>query len=447
MTPQSEDHKAEVHNYLVGFALALTLTDEEPIFAVDTNIAEQWWAKPFLKRTRAIPLDPSKPMATRTLIKAVQAGDPLVIFPEGRLTVTGSLMKVYDGAAMVADKTGSKVVPIRIDGLERSFFSRLKGKTRRSLFPKVKVTILPPVELKVRDGLFGRKRRAEAGAQLYGIMSELVFKTTAMNETVVERIVASAKREGMRKLATEDPVTGRMSYGKLLTGVAVLARKFDQNFDGEDTLGVMLPNANGAIATVLAVMSAGKVPAMINFTAGATSILSSCKAAKVKTILSSRAFIEQAKLESVIEEIEVEVSIIWLDDLRETISLGDKIGGLMRKKRPLVSKKAEDPAVILFTSGSEGTPKGVVLTHKNILANASQAAARIDFGSSDKVFNILPVFHSFGLTAGTILPLVSGVPIYFYPSPLHYRIVPELIYASNAFWEPVAPLPCFCRRQ
>jgi acyl-CoA synthetase (AMP-forming)/AMP-acid ligase II len=110
----------------------------------------------------------------------------------------------------------------------------------------------------------------------------------------------------------------------------------------------------------------------------------------------------------------------------------DKLKGYLHKAKPLVKRKADDPAVILFTSGSEGSPKGVVLTHRNILSNAAQAASRIDFHSGDKVFNILPVFHSFGLTAGTVLPLISGVPVYFYPSPLHYRIVPELIYASNA---------------
>ncbi|TGQ40342.1 MULTISPECIES: acyl-[ACP]--phospholipid O-acyltransferase [unclassified Mesorhizobium] len=413
--------------------LALTLTDEEPVFAIDHTIAQAWWMKPFLKLARALPLNPAKPMSTRTLIKIVQGGDPLVIFPEGRITVTGGLMKVYDGAAMVADKTGSMVVPVRIDGLEKSYFSRLTSQhVRRRLFPKVKVTILEPVKLDVPQELKGRQRRTAAGAALYQVMSDLVFRTEDIDRTVLEKIILTAGERGMKELAVQDPVTGSLSYGKLLTAAAVLGEKFEHLYAGQQTIGIMLPNANGACATLLGVMSAGKVPAMINFTAGAANILSACKAAEVKTVLTSRAFVEQAKLGAVVEEIGRSVEIVWLDELRAGIGLKDKLLGLLRKTTPRVARKPDDAAVILFTSGSEGTPKGVVLTHRNILANAAQAASRIDFHSGDKVFNVLPIFHSFGMTAGTVLPLISGVPVYFYPSPLHYRIVPELVYASNA---------------
>ncbi|MBZ9865230.1 acyl-[ACP]--phospholipid O-acyltransferase [Mesorhizobium sp. CA15] len=413
--------------------LALTLTDEEPVFAIDYTIAQAWWMKPFMKFARALPLNPAKPMSTRTLIKIVQGGDPLVIFPEGRITVTGGLMKVYDGAAMVADKTSSMVVPVRIEGLEKSYFSRLTSQhVRRRLFPKVKVTILEPVKLEVAQELKGRQRRAAAGSALYQVMSDLVFRTQDIGKTVLEKIIETANERGMKELAVQDPVTGSLSYGKLLTAAAVLGEKFEHLYAGQQTLGIMLPNANGACAALLGVMSAGKVPAMINFTAGAANILSACKAAEVRTVLTSRAFVEQAKLGPVVEEIGRSVDIVWLDDLRATIGLKDKLFGLLRKATPRVARKADDPAAILFTSGSEGTPKGVVLTHRNILANAAQAASRIDFHSGDKVFNVLPIFHSFGMTAGTVLPLISGVPVYFYPSPLHYRIVPELIYASNA---------------
>ena len=421
------------HVSFLDGALALALTEEEPTFAVDYTIAKAWWVKPFLKMCNFLPLDPSKPMATRTLIKTVNNGEPLVIFPEGRITVTGALMKVYDGAAMVADKTGSMVVPVRIDGLEKSYFSRLSSMhVRRRLFPKVKVTILEPVRLSVPEELKGRKRRMAAGAALYQVMSMLMFRTTDTDTTVIEKVIKTARERGFNRLAVQDPVTGSLTYGKLLTGAAVLGAKFQSLFPNEKALGVLLPNANGAVATILGVMSAGKVPAMLNFTAGAANIISACKAAEVRHVLTSRAFVAQAKLGPVVEELAKTVEIVWLDDLRQTIGLADKLRGLLRKGRPLVRRTADEPAVILYTSGSEGTPKGVVLTHRNILSNAAQAASRIDFHSGDKVFNILPVFHSFGLTAGTVLPLISGVPVYFYPSPLHYRIIPELIYASNA---------------
>ncbi|MDO9416183.1 acyl-[ACP]--phospholipid O-acyltransferase [Pararhizobium sp.] len=420
------------HVSFLDGALALAITEEEPVFAIDYKIAQAWWVKPFLKMCKFLPLDPTKPMATRSLIKIVQDGNPIGIFPEGRLTVTGTLMKVYDGAAMVADKTGSLVVPVRIDGLERSYFSRLSGgQVRRRLFPKVKVTILEPVKLDVPADLKGRKRRIAAGAALYQVMSMLMFRTTNTSTTVLEKIIETAHERGMGKLACEDPVTGSLSYGKLLTGAAVLGARFATMFP-EKTLGLMLPNANGAVATLLGVMTAGKVPAMLNFTAGSSNILAACKAAEVEHVLTSRAFVAQAKLGPVIAEIEKQVKIVWLDDIRASIGTVEKIRGLLHRSRPLRKASSHDPAVILFTSGSEGTPKGVVLTHRNILSNAAQAASRIDFHSGDKVFNILPVFHSFGLTAGTILPLISGVPVYFYPSPLHYRIVPEQIYASNA---------------
>ncbi|MGX1496661.1 acyl-[acyl-carrier-protein]-phospholipid O-acyltransferase/long-chain-fatty-acid--[acyl-carrier-protein] ligase [Labrenzia sp. MBR-25] len=422
------------HVSLLDAGLALTLTDKKPSFAIDYDIAQRWWVKPFLHLANALPINPTKPMATRALIKVVNSGEPMVIFPEGRLTVTGSLMKVYDGAAMVADKTGAMIVPIRIDGLEKTPFSYLNpSQIRKRLFPKVKVTIMEPTRLDLNDDLRGRQRRAAAGAKLYGVMSELMFETSLTEDvTILEKVIATAAEHGHGKLALEDPVSGKLSAGKLLTGVSVLGRKLVQHTSGEETLGIMLPNANGAAVTVLATMSAGKVPAMINFTAGQENILAACRAAEVRTLLSSRAFVKQARLEQLASNLEDHVRIIWMEDLRAEIGFADKIRGLLTKSRPLVQRQADDTAVILFTSGSEGTPKGVVLTHRNILSNATQAAARVDFTPNDKVFNVLPMFHSFGLTAGTILPLISGVPVYLYPSPLHYRIVPELIYTSNA---------------
>ncbi len=421
------------HVSFLDAPLALSILENEPMFAIDHGIAQRWWIRPFLKRMRALPLDPTRPLATRSLINAVKKGETLIIFPEGRLTMTGSLMKVYDGAGLIAEKSGVKVVPIRIDGLEQTMFSRLNRlQVRRRWFPKVTVTIMPPVDLKVDDALKGKARRQAAGAALYQIMSDLIFATTDIDRSVFQAVVDAAGKHGASRLAVEDPVTGGLTYKRLLIGARVLGTKLSTLAGEGQALGVMLPTANGAAVTMLGLMSAGRVPAMINFTAGAANVMAACKAAKVDTIITARAFIEKAKLQPLVDQLSPTLKFVWLEDVRAGVTTGDKIAALLKWQKPLTEVSADAPAAILFTSGSEGTPKGVVLSHRNMLANAAQAAARIDFGRQDKVFNVLPAFHSFGLTVGMVLPLTSGVPTFLYPSPLHYRIVPELIYASNA---------------
>ncbi|MBE7243449.1 MAG: acyl-[ACP]--phospholipid O-acyltransferase [Actinomycetospora chiangmaiensis] len=421
------------HVSFLDAPLALSLLETEPVFAIDHGIAQRWWVKPFLKVTKAMPLDPTRPLATRTLINAVKGGETLIIFPEGRLTVTGSLMKVYDGAGLIADKSGAMVVPVRIEGLERTLFSRLaRDQVRRRWWPKVTVTIEEPVRLEVDPALKGKARRQAAGAALYGIMSNLVFRTTDFDRSAMAALCEAGERHGWRRTAVEDPVTGRLTYGRLVMGANILARKLMPLCPEGKAIGVMLPNANAAAVTFFALNSSGRVPAMINFSAGATNILAACRAAEVSKILTSRAFIEKGRLGAVVEAVGAQVEIVYLEDVRATIATGDKIRGLLARRAPLVARRGDDPAAILFTSGSEGAPKGVVLANRNMLANTVQVAARIDFGPRDRVFNVLPVFHAFGLTAGLVLPLVSGVPVYLYPSPLHYRIVPELIYGSNA---------------
>jgi acyl-[acyl-carrier-protein]-phospholipid O-acyltransferase/long-chain-fatty-acid--[acyl-carrier-protein] ligase len=280
--------------------------------------------------------------------------------------------------------------------------------------------------------LRGKKRRMAAGALLYTVMSDLIFRTTSTDRTIVEAVMEAAAENGPKRVAVEDPVSGTLTYKRMLVGAAVLGRKLTKLGKIGEAVGVMLPNSNGAAVTVLAAMSAGRVPAMINFTAGLMNIVSGCKAAKVKHILTSRTFVEKAHLQKIIDGLATDFNIVFLEDVRGDITLRDKLRGLFAARRPLVRRAADDPAAILFTSGSEGVPKGVVLSHRNILTNTAQGEARIDFGRNDKLFNVLPMFHSFGLTIGFVLPLVSGVRIFLYPSPLHYRIVPEMVYGVNA---------------
>jgi acyl-[acyl-carrier-protein]-phospholipid O-acyltransferase/long-chain-fatty-acid--[acyl-carrier-protein] ligase len=421
------------HVSFLDATLALALMERTPIFAIDSGIATRWWVRPFLPLVRALPIEPTRPMATRSLIHAVETGDPLVIFPEGRLTVTGSLMKVYDGAGLVALRTDALVVPVRLEGLEQTPFSRLDpSQVRRRLFPKVRVTVLPGRRLEVAPELVGRARRRAAGNALYDVMSDLIWRTTDTDRSVFRQVVRAAIDHSPGRVALVDPMTGSMTYRKLLIGARVLGRKLEHLAPKGRCIGLMLPNANAAAATFLGLHSAGRVPAMINFSAGPAAVLAAARAAELGAIVTSRAFVEKGRLEDLIAHLSPHVEIVYLEDVRPTIGTLDKIEGLLLWKHPIHRRKADDAMAVLFTSGSEGTPKGVVLSSRNVLANIAQIAARVDFGRADRVLNVLPLFHSFGLTGAFLLPITSGLPIFLYPSPLHYRVVPELVYGFNA---------------
>ncbi|MBV9637918.1 MAG: AMP-binding protein, partial [Methylobacteriaceae bacterium] len=421
------------HLSLIDAAVIFSVVDDATSFAIDSGMARKWWVRPFLRFINAYPMDPTRPMSTRRAIEEVRAGNRLVIFPEGRLTVTGALMKVYDGAAMIADKAEAMVVPVRLDGLEQTHFSYLKvGQVRRRIFPKVKVTFLAPRRLAVDTSLRGKARRQAAGAALYDVMSDLMFETTDFNRTIIAAVGDAARRFGMGRVMLEDPVTGRMTAKKALVAATVLARKVMGFTEVGENVGLMLPNANGAAITYLALQAAGRVPAMMNYTAGSKNLIAACKAARIGNILTSQAFIEKAKLGAVMDALGEVVTVRRLEDVRKSVTLIDKLRALLDKGRALGRRRPDDPAAIVFTSGSEGVPKGVVLSHRNILANCAQVQARTDLGAADIMFNVLPVFHSFGMTGGMVLPLVTGMKLYLYPTPLHYRQIPELVYVTNA---------------
>lgn len=420
-------------SFLDGLLLGAFLPGA-PVFAIDTFIAKKWWVRPFLSLVDAMPIDPTNPLSLRSMIRAVEGGASCIIFPEGRITTTGSLMKVYEGPAVITERAKAQLVPVRIEGVEQTPFSRFNA-VRRRWFPKIRITVMPARRLSVPEGVVGRKRRAALRSALHDVMVQLVFNTARLDTTMFDALLEARAMHGSNHLVLDDIDQQPLTYGGLITASLALGGVLAKRTRAGEHVGVLLPTSRAAVVTFFALQATSRVPAMLNFSTGPAAGRAACAAAEIRLVITARRFIERAKLEPLVAALAESATVIYLEDVRGEIGTVARLSALVRGRliRPQANAaRANDPAVVLFTSGSEGTPKGVVLSHRNLLANRHQLASVIDVNPKDIVLNALPVFHSFGLTGGLLLPLLAGVKTFLYPSPLHYRTVPELAYGINA---------------
>lgn len=400
-------------------------------FAMNIHQANKWYFRWLDKFMTIYKIDPMTPMSLKRLMVDVKKGEKIVIFPEGRITTSGGIMKIYEGTGRVIEKTGATLLPVHISGTEYSKLGKLGRKLRTRFFPEITLTILPPKQYPEGEKISAR--------MMYDVMTNAALAASDYRRPLLAAILeATAKHGDGYKIAT-DISRSSMSYRQLFTRAFILREKLEKQLDGQKFVAVMLPNSLGALTTFVTLQILGKIPAMLNFSAGEKNILHACNLATVKTILTSRAFVEQGKLEHIATALEKNYTVIYLEDIRPTVTITDKLRGLARaifvkeNLRGIIKQTdANAPAVILFTSGSEGVPKGVALSHTNLLANINQACAVLDLTTSDTLFNAMPVFHSFGLTIGMLLPLMRGINVFLYPSPIHYRIIPEMIYQCAA---------------
>ena len=391
------------HTSFIDAILLATYLPDKLTFAVNTITAKKWWIKMFLRMVDAFPIDPTKPMAIKSLIEFVRQNKRCVIFPEGRITVTGALMKIYEGPGLVADKAGGQLLPIRIQGAQFTPFSRLRGKVRTRWMPTITITIFPPQNLDIAPEIKGRKRRQEIGNKLYDVMTELMFESSDYHKTLFSSLIDARSMQGPRFEIMEDIEREPITYSQFIARCFILGGLMAKKTQPAETVGILLPNMISTVTTFFALQAYCRIPAMLNYSTGSHNVLIACKTARVSIVYSSRKFIQLAKLTEMLAELEkANITVIYLEDCVPEIYFFDKLKGTLLSRWPRLGYKlinssrstrqlllSDTPAVVLFTSGSEGTPKGVVLSHANIQANRYQLTACVDFTSTDKVFNAL----------------------------------------------------------
>ena len=424
---------ANHESFLDGLLLCIFLP-KKATFVVHTSTFKKWAFRQALRLTRHVEVDTTNPIAMKKVIKLLESGENVVVFPEGRVTATGEIQKVYDGPGFIAGKTGATVLPVRIDGAGESYFGRLSRHQLKRLFPRVTLTVLPTTNIvmpKATNRSFptGKQRRRIAGEGMRSVMQKMLFQAQK-SRTLFEAFLDAVDKYGGDYNLIEDLNEVEETYQDLLKKSLALGRIASKVSLQNEVVGVLMPNITNTLALILGMSAFNRVPAMLNYTSGTAGMQNACIAANIRTIITSHKFIETAELENVVASLQ-NLNVFYLEDLRAQFGMLDRawlMGYALHYPRLAMEPNLpEQPAVVLFTSGSEGKPKGVVHSHKSILANVAQIMSVIDFNSADKFMMVLPVFHSFGFT-GSLVPILNGIKINIFPSPLQYKVIPELIY-------------------
>ena len=391
-----------------------------------------WLVRLVMRVVSHVVLNPQRPLALKRLIRLVERGRPVVVFPQGPATRTGGLTKIYDSAAVIAARCNAWIVPVHITGTLYSRYAAVGGLFPKRFFPRVTITIMPGRRLPAQLLVPGKARRRRLADELLRIMQHMMF-TSRPPSTLFQALLDAAALHGRGTLILED-TQRHHSYRDLIKASLALGRLGTRLAGEGEIVGVMMPNMAATVALLFGLGAMRRTPALLNYTAGPDALRSACIAAGIKTLVTSRRFVDVARLGSSIAALST-LRVVYLEDLRAQFGVLDKLWligwALWRPRAAVPESDPDETAVILFTSGSEARPKGVALSHRALLANIAQMGAVIDYTPNDKFLNSLPMYHSYSLTACTLQPLLTGTRSYLYTTPLHYKVIPELAYTRG----------------
>ena len=437
--PRREQRVLIVANHVsvLDWLLLATLLPDRPVFVIAPRFAQRLWLRPWLRFIRYIGVDPSQPEFLPALSEHLVKGERVAIFPEGRISVTGALMKVYVGPALAAERTDALILPIHIEGPQYSLLFGAQP-LRRRLWPRITLTLLPPRRLQAPAMLAGKARRQHLERMLDDLMVQLDYAAAATRHTLVEALVAAAERHGPRRRILGDARNAPLSYRRLLTDSFLLADQLRRDATGQNRIALLLPSSVVAATALLAVHINGRAPVLLDPNADPQQLWMACRSADIGIIYTSRSVLKNTHTDAALAQLRRSYRIIVLDTLYERVSLLDWAFAYWRARRPrwALSRlagtvRAEDPAVVLFTGDSQAPPKGVVLSHCGLLSGCAQIKATLDIHCYGPVLTVLPLHHPFGLITGVLAPLLLGVQTWLHSPALPANRVSTLIYKFN----------------
>jgi acyl-[acyl-carrier-protein]-phospholipid O-acyltransferase/long-chain-fatty-acid--[acyl-carrier-protein] ligase len=411
-------------------SLLICATQQRRIrFVMAREVMEKSMWKPLFKLMRVIPISPSDPPrmiveSLKTARTALQDGALVCIFAEGTLTRNGNMNGFKAGMEKIVKGTGAPIVPVHIGGAWGSIFSYYHGKLMSSL-PK---QIPYPVSIS-----FGKPLPETAsGEEVRHMVLELSADSYELKKTKkrsLPRQFVRAARRFWFKPAISDTTGKRLNFGKTLIASLALSKQVEKLTEGQDKVGVVLPASVGGALTNTAIAFLGKVSVNLNFTASKSSIESALTQCEISTVISSKAFLEK------LEGFEAPKGTVFIEDIMLAITGGDRFKALLKALfvpagmlcRGCRESGPDDLATIIFSSGSTGEPKGVMLTHHNIISNIEQICDLYHFNPQEGVCGILPFFHSFGFTVTLWCPLITGARVAYHPNPVDGEKIAEVI--------------------
>ncbi|MDR1885342.1 MAG: AMP-binding protein, partial [Synergistaceae bacterium] len=404
------------------------LSPGRPVVVISPSLARKWWFKYVRTCFDHEVADTSDPTSLKRISELWNRSKFIVLFPEPEPTTSGIMMKLSDSAVAAFSRSGAWIVPARACNAQFSPFSRMKGRFVRVIFPRI--TMLTGEAERIGGTDDSRETRRGAFLQIERMMNDIMMQGIWDKKPLFDTLLEQRRLYGGRCVMAIEPDGTRLGWNAFITRVVLLAGIVDRLCEPEERVGIMMPNASMTLASIIGAQRAGREPAMINYSMGARALKAACGIARVKTVITSRKFVEEGKFQPLVDALSGEgINFTYLEDVFKDMSAARKIAAALRARfarpTPDPERYAERTAVVLFTSGSEGTPKPVSLSHLNIQANTAQVRSTLEFFSTDVMIDIMPMFHSFGLCTGTIMPLSAGMPIAFYPTPLHYKKIPQ----------------------